>query len=535
MKPFSIAESTIESAKKAFIAGDLAAAERLCRAVIAAAPALAVPWILLGDIALERRKPDSALVWADKAIALEPRNPFGYLLRCRTLMVYSRLRDAFETARAGVRIRECPPAALDEFGTIFSQLGRYDQVIDCFKRAIAADPTRERYVYNLAVAERMSGDLEAAEIHFDQVVARNRHFYDAYLMRADLRKQTKDRNHIAEMEALLTAGPRDANGEIAVRFALAKECEDIGDYPRGFRHLERGADLKRRALRYDIGVNVDIVDRLIQGQTRAFLDAAAGRFDPQALTRDDPIFIVGLPRSGTTLLERIVNSHPAVAAGGELTTLPHELTRAALHAGMTQPGEWVERMAEIDFAALGAAYSRIARETGIPDGKRLTDKYPSNYLYCGVIRAAFPNARIIVLERRPMDSCYALYKQLFVGSAYPYSYDLNELAQYYAAFRRLIAHWRSAIPERQLIEVSYENIVADFEGQARRVMAFLDLPWRDEILRFHESAAPVKTASAVQVRQPIYASSIGKWRNYEAELEPLRARLAELMPGVDLG
>ncbi len=535
MKPFSIAESLIESAKKAFIAGDLAVAERFCRAVIAAAPKLAVPWILLGDIELERRRPDAALAWADKAIALEPRNAYGYLLRCRTLMAYSRPMEAFETARAGVRIRECPAAALDEFGTIFSQLGRYDQAIDCFKRAIAADPSREKYVYNLAVAERVTGDLTSAETHFDQVIARNRHFYDAYLLRADLRKQTADRNHIARMEAMIPVEPRDMNGEIALRFALAKECEDIGECRRGFRHLERGAELKRRSLRYDIGGDVDVIDRLIKGQTAASLSAAQARSDRAMLTRDAPIFIVGLPRSGTTLLERVVNSHAAVAAGGELRALPHEVTRAALRAGMTRGGDWIERMTEIDFAALGAAYSHIARETGIPAGKRLTDKYPSNYLYCGVISVAFPNARIIVLKRRPMDSCYALYKQLFVGDAYPYSYDLNELAQYYAAFCRLTAHWRSTVPQRQLLEVSYENLVADFQGEARRIMAFLDLPWQDEILRFYESTAPVTTASAVQVRQPIYASSIGKWRGYEAELEPLRARLTELMPGEYLG
>jgi LPS sulfotransferase NodH len=320
-----------------------------------------------------------------------------------------------------------------------------------------------------------------------------------------------------------------------VRFALGKEYEDIGDYARAFKHIRAGAEMKRKRLRFDIRGYVGVMNRVIRSQTREALDAAAARTLSGDFSRDDPIFIVGLPRSGTTLIERIVASHGNVTAGGELSTLSNELTRAAHSAGIVKAGEWAERLDVIDAAAIGKAYSRVAREIGIADDKRFTDKNPPNVLYCGVIRMALPNAKIITLKRRAMDSCYAMYKQYFQTDSFPYSYDFHELAQYYAAFRRLIDHWRGALPERQYIEVSYEDVVADLEGQSRRIIDFLGLPWEDEILRFHESAAPVATASAVQVRRPIYASSIGKWRNYEEQLEPLRARLAELMPGEDLG
>ncbi len=528
------ADVMLESAKQAFVAADLAGAERLCRSIIGIAPALAGPWIILGDIELRRRRPDAALVWADKAIAVEPRNAYGYLVRCKCLVAASRLKDAFETAKIAVGIKDCPPPALDEFGMIFSQLGRHKEILSCFSRAVAGDPNNAKYLYNLAVAERTFGELESSERHCDHVIARNPHFHDAYFIRADLRKQTTDRNHIMQMETLLAAGIDKPRGEIMVRFALGKECEDIGDYARAFHHIKAGADLKRKSLKYDVRGNIAVMERVIRAQTRAVLDLVATRQDPDTITRDDPIFIVGLPRSGTTLIERIVTSHSRVAAGGELSTLPNELTRAARGAGMTKGGEWVERLDAIDLAAVGKAYSRVARETGIPDDKRLTDKYPPNFLYCGVIRATFPNGRVIALKRRPMDSCYAMYKQLFEGNAFPYSYDFDELAQYYAAFHRLTSHWRRALPEHQFLEISYEDIVADFEAKSRAIIDFLGLPWEDGILRFYERDAPVSTASAVQVRQPIYASSIGKWRNYAAELEPLRARLAELLPGEEL-
>jgi tetratricopeptide (TPR) repeat protein len=527
-------EVLLESAKKAFVAKDFAEAERLCRLIIANAPAIAGPWIILGDIELRRRRPDTALVWADKAIAVEPRNAFGYLVRCKSLVALSRLRDAFETAEAAINIENCPAAALDSLGLIFSQLGRYKYVRNVFRRAVTAEPDNEGYRFNLAVAERTFGNLEVSERYCDEVIAKNPHFYDAYFIRADLKKQSEDNNHVAQMETLLSSGIRNARGEVMVRFALGKECEDLGDYRRGFRHLKAGADLKRRNFKYDIKGNLAVMRRIIEAQTREALDAVAAKPMSGAPARDNPIFIVGLPRSGTTLIERIINSHSQVTAGGELSTLPNELTRAARNAGITRGGEWVERLNVIDMSFVGRAYSRVTREIGVPDHLRLTDKYPANYLYCGVIRATFPNARIVALKRRPMDSCYALYKQLFADQVFPYSYDLDELAQYYAAFRQLIAHWHAVLPEHQFLEVSYEDIVADFEGKSRRIMDFLGLPWEGGILRFHESDDPVTTASAVQVRQPIYASSVGKWRHYAEELAPLRARLQELLPDGEL-
>jgi hypothetical protein len=336
------------------------------------------------------------------------------------------------------------------------------------------------------------------------------------------------------MEPLLAVGLPE-RGEIAVRFALAKECDDLGEHARGFRHLKAGADIQRRRLRYDIRGNVAVMDRVIRAHTMEALSGVETRIDPGSRTSDNPIFVIGLPRSGTTLVERIIAGHAGVVAAGELGTLPNELIRLARLGGVTREGEWVERLDAIDFGALGRAYSRVAREMGIPPESRYTDKYPPNFLFCGVIRLAFPNARIVALRRSPMDACFALYKTLFNKGIYPYSYDLGEVAVYYAAFRRLMGHWRETLPDDFFMEVSYEDVVADLEGQSRRILGFLGLPWEDGVLRFHESDAPATTASAVQVRQPIYASSIGKWRNYAEQLEPLRARLAELLPGEDLG
>ena len=229
---------------------------------------------------------------------------------------------------------------------------------------------------------------------------------------------------------------------------------------------------------------------------------------------DDPVFIVGLPRSGTTLAERIVGSHSAVRSAGELGAFPAELRKTTSPTGT------------IDSTALGLGYSRAARQNPALLAHRFIDKFPGNYLNCGAIHAALPTARIIAVRRNPMDSCFALYKAHFAGS-YRFSYDLEEMADYYAAFDRLMAHWRAVLPAEAFLEIAYEDIVADPQRQSRAILAFLGLPWEEDVLRFHESSNPATTASAVQVRRPIYASSVGKWLNYATELAPLRVRLAE--------
>jgi tetratricopeptide (TPR) repeat protein len=516
----SIADAMFESAKKAFVADDMAAAERLCRSIIAISPADARPWTILTDITLRQGRPRDALVWAEKAVALDRRDPFAQLGKVKCLITLGLLSEALEAAETGVRIKECPAVALDEFGRTFSQLGRHKRSLEIIKMAVVAEPRNFLFLYNLAIAERTFGALEEAERHCDQVIALNPDFHRAYFIRADLRRQTVERNHIAEMEALIGRGIRDAYGEVLVRFALGKECEDIGDDVRAFRYIKSGGDLHRRHLRYDVQDDIALTDRLIAGQTLPALVAMIPGYEADA-----PIFIVGLPRSGTTLVERIVAAHSEVTAAGELGAFTAELMRATRTDKRADPAAWIARFPSADMAALGAAYSRLARETGIPPGRRFTDKYPPNFLYCGAIHAALPNAKIIAVRRSPMDTCFALYKAHFASGAYPYSYRLDELADYYLAFRRLMDHWKAALPSDSLLEVAYEDIVGDLEGQSRRMLAFLNLPWQDEVLKFHASSAPATTASAVQVRQPIYASSIGKWRRHTEMLAPLRDRL----------
>jgi hypothetical protein len=383
-------------------------------------------------------------------------------------------------------------------------------------------------LFNLAATERMLGTLDAAETHCDAAIAADPHYYFAHYLRADLRIQTPSRNHVAAMEALLQQRPRNWQGEVVLRFALGKEYEDLGDHARSFQHIKAGADLQRRQTKYDPAAELASLDRVMQTQTASWLAAAGRGFAGAA-----PIFVAGLPRSGTTVVERILASHSAIDSAGETGAFPAQVAHA-FRARQPQPGGPILPAGPgLDIAQLGRSYIAAVTAFGAATGRRLVDKTLQNYLYCGLIHAALPDARIILVRRHPMDSCYALYKAHFQGT-FAFSYELGELADYYLAFRRLADHWKSTLPADAFLEVSYEAIVRDQEAESRRLIAFLGLPWEDGVLRFHESRAPSATASAVQVRRPLYDASVGRWRHHAEALRPLRARLARELPEDEL-
>jgi hypothetical protein len=232
--------------------------------------------------------------------------------------------------------------------------------------------------------------------------------------------------------------------------------------------------------------------------------------------------VTGLPRTGTTLVERIIASHSAMSSVGETGAFTAELRRAL-----------AMRPAGSDPEGLGRRYVESATAFRAPPQARFVDKTLENYLYCGLIHVALPAARIILMQRHPMDACWAMYKAHFRGK-FPFSYHQIELADYYLAFRRLAQHWRKTLPPDVLLEVRYEDIVRDQAAASREIIRFVGLPWEDSVMRFHESPAPSATASAVQVRRPIYASSVGKWRYYADELAPLRGRLSREIPEAEL-
>ncbi len=404
---------------------------------------------------------------------------------------------------------------LMHIGQLYTHLSVFDLAYDCFKRSVALAPRDTQALYNLATAATAVGDLDEAVALYGQVIALKPSDYDAYYNRATLRKWTADENHIAEMEALLRSGVPDMKGAVQLFYALSKEYEDLGDAGASFAHLRRGADLRASMMAYHVSTDTDAMADI----ERVF---DAGFFKDGVTTSDNPgpIFIVGLPRTGTTLVDRILSSHSRVDSLGEIHDFAQMLMRLAGPAA--NKADLIEKSADIDFKALGKAYLASTAARG-QAGPFLVDKTPANFLYLGLIARALPTARIIHLTRDPMDSCFAIYKTLF-RLGYPYSYRLEDLADYYAAYRKLMAHWHRVLPGR-ILDVSYESLVTDLEGQTNRMVTHCGLAFEDACLTFHENKSASATASAAQVRQPLYASSVGRWKAHADALAPLKARL----------
>lgn len=509
--------STTEAARRALADGDLATTERICAELLARAPDNGGAWVLLTETALQRGRPDAAIVCANRAVALTPKNPIAHIMLAKCLFFSGEAGHALAAAENAAKITGDAPEAQDALGAIFGLLERHDRALELFRRAVAARPDVPQYLFNLAATERMTGMLDAAETHCDAAIALDRHYSLAHYLRADLRVQTTDRNHIAEMEALIERGKLSGPGEVMLRFALAKEHEDLDRYASAFDHVEAGAALQRRLINYDSRAEIAEIDRIIHTQTRAWLSSCR-----PGSSIADPVFVLGLPRTGTTLVERIIASHGAIVSVGETGAFAVELRRAMKAA----PNG-------LDMADLGRRYVGAITASRVPPNRRFVDKTLQNYLSCGMIHAALPRAKIILIQRRPMDACWAIYKAHFQGK-FSFSYHQTELAEYYLAFRRLARHWKSTLPPHALLEVNYEDIVSDPEAESRRLIEFAGLAWDDKVLRFHESQAPSATASAVQIRRPIYATSVGKWRHHIERLQPLRTRLARELPQIEL-
>jgi tetratricopeptide (TPR) repeat protein len=517
-KPEDLARQGWKYLKEGRYSHAMQASEKLVRM----APNMEAAQYLMSKTALQIGNAKLALQHANKALKISDKAALHLQLAQCQLVLGKR-----EAVRAAIddTIARAPRdvAVMVVAGSILNQIEDVSRAKEIFLKARKLDPDNTSVLFNLATSLRFLGELEEAEEIIERVIRCSPDNHQSVLFRADLRRQTPENNHIEDLESRIARGARDWKGEMNLYYALAKEAEDVGEYQKSFTALDTGSRVRRSHLEYHVDRDVAVLD-----------DIRHCYADPESCTGgegfqdEQPIFIVGMPRTGTTLAERILAGHSRVTSAGELHDFSSELVKEIQRNSQGKPvakDRIVQASLNIDFTRLGRNYTSAARQAVGAESPQFIDKLPFNFLYCGLIHRALPNARIIHMVREPMDTCYAVYKTLF-GQAYPFSYDLDELATYYIAYRKLMAHWHRVMPGL-ILDVTYEDVVADTEQQARRLVAHCGLDWEPGCLEFHKSKVASTTASAVQVRQPVYSSSVQKWRNYESQLAPLKARLAE--------
>lgn len=511
-------DSQHRAATTALNRGEFARARQLSLALLASRPQHADAHFLLGMAEAGLGSIRAALQATARAIDLAPSAEYLAQL-ARLLVIHGRHPEALQAADRAVVAQPADALTLDTIGCVYSRLGAHGQALPLFEVAVAQQPRHPQLRYNLASTLSFLGRFTEAETQYEMLIAEQPDFVKAHAALSALRKQTEDANHIARLEALL-AKHAGTEGELHLRYALSKEHEDIGNHPAAFAQL----DAANRQHKQRLGYTLDFDRSNFACLMECF--AEADYFQGTGTTAQAPIFVMGLPRTGTTLVDRILSMHPAVESAGELQAMQFALKRqAATRSRYALDPETIRAARKISPEAVGLDYLAAAapHRTG---PLRFIDKLPLNFLHAGHIMRALPKASLVCLRRHPMDSIWSNYRHLFATrtSYYDYSYDLLDTASYYAMFDQLMRFWQQHFPGR-ILELHYESLVDDLEVQVRCLLDHCRLPWDPRCLSFHENAAAVSTPSATQVRQPLYRSALGRWRAYAPQLEAVLHQL----------
>ncbi|HEX7857163.1 MAG TPA: sulfotransferase [Sphingobium sp.] len=506
----------VAAARGALARGDLQTTHRLAAALVAQAPGEAEGHFLLGITEGFAGRVQAGIEHIGRAVALDPRGEY----RAQLARLYSLVRqdgDAAAMLRDAEQALPTDALSLDTMGCVYARLGNHGAALPYFVEAVRLDPRNREFRYNQAVTLNFLGRVEAAEAALEALIALAPDDARAHHLLASVRKQSSAHNHVERLSAA-HARASDGRDRLLLGYALAKELEDVGEEGRAFETLRAVNTEHRRTLPYAFDRDAANFDAMEACWPRI---AAAKVADAPP---DAPIFVIGMPRTGTTLVDRILSSHPDVESAGELQAMPLAVKRIAATGSRTVlDPETALQAAAGDMAVIGRDYLRRAAHHRQGPAGRFTDKFPGNFHYVGFIARALPHARIVCLRRHPMDTVLSNFRNLFAISSryYDYSYDLMDIAAYYARFDRLMAFWHSVLPGR-ILELRYEDLVAGQEGETRRLLTHCGLDWDDACLSFHSNAAPVSTPSAAQVRRPIYSDSLARWKRHAEGLAPVQ-------------
>jgi tetratricopeptide (TPR) repeat protein len=406
-----------------------------------------------------------------------------------------------------------------DLGALLYTQERYTEAEQSFRHALELKADYVEACNNLGRSIRRQGRLEEAREYFEKAIAIDPESVEAYFNLASLRRFEPGQAEPERMEKLVSKLPAlTENARIRYWFALGKMREDIGRYDDAFAAYAQGGLLKYAQLAPNETSRIALIDNVRTVFNKAFFSS---RPIPVSSGRS-PIFIVGMPRSGTSLIEQILSTHPDIYGAGELHDLENIVFSIATEAGLPSERypEIAASMSEDAFQRLSHAYTDKVWKLA-PNATRITDKMMSNFAHIGMIRQMFPHAKIIHAMRDPMDSCFSCYATLFAKKNLDFSYELGSLGRYYVRYIRLMQHWHQVLPPGSILDLRYEDMVTDTEGQARRLLDYLELPWDPRCLDFHRNTRVVKTASAAQVRRPVYKSSVARWKHFEVHLAPL--------------
>jgi tetratricopeptide (TPR) repeat protein len=478
----------------------------------------------IGNAFLSLEQLDRAIYGFRQALSLKPDYADAYRGLARAYQEEPNLTKAEAMIRKSIALNPGKAESHSSLGEILSLSGYPDKADDAYAKALALDPKHINAYLGRGHLQMERGQLKEAEASFRHALALDNDSIGARLALTQVAKARADDENMAALIALGEAlGTMLEAKKLSLHFALGKCYDDTKQYDLAFRHYAAGCALKRKRLTY----SADNTDKAGENIRSFFTCENLATLRGAGCDSRLPIFVLGMPRSGTTLTEQIIASHPLVHGAGEL---PDLLNIACKPHGKETVGYplSLKDITQADLAMMGERYVSQLQSRNFK-AKRITDKMPANFNAIGLIHLMLPNARIIHVKRNPVDTCLSGFTRLFQNSQH-HTYDLVEMARYYVNYDRLMRHWRAALPKDAFFEVQYEDLVADTEHQARALIDYCGLEWNDQCLEFYKHERDIRTASVMQVRQPIYTSSIERWRPYGAHLKPLLDILGDLVP-----
>lgn len=489
---------------------------------IAKRPDHMAPQLALGSLFYATGQYDESARCYFNVLQVHPRQPDVHNNLANVLLRQGDPEKAVTHYRTAIEIKPDYADAHGNLGNALLELNQLDESIAQNRRALALNPARFESYNNLGIAYQALGRFEEATAAFEQALLLSPDEAPAHLNLANMTKFEPNDRRLPKLKRMLAHVERlDTEKQIAAHFAMSKALSDLANYDDAFTHLATANRLKRSTFVYDEAQLLAAFADLIATFTPDMFGAVAGRGDPSW----SPIFIVGMPRSGTTLMEQVLASHSKVFGAGELETFKDAIGHGL---GTQMPNfsrpDLITTLSADQITELGQRYTGSVRALA-PGAERIVDKMPLNFMFVGLIHLALPKAKIIHMRRDPLDNCVSCFQLLFAGH-HPFAYDLAELGHYYRGYDAMMSHWTTVLPRDVMIEVQYEDLVDDFEGVAGRVLAHCGLDWEDTCSDFQLTQRTVRTASLMQVRQPLFRTSMGRWRRYEKYLGPLREALA---------
>jgi tetratricopeptide (TPR) repeat protein len=511
----------VEEATAALVADDRKTSERVFRSILQEDASHVAALCGLAALSLAADKGNDSERLLRHALKQSAHHPLVWRGLGQALTALGRLGEAEAAARRLIKIEPKNPQSWITIATVSTRLLRQEQALDAYEQAARLQPDEVRLRMSIGHVQKTLGRRADSEASYKAALAMDPGIAEAYWSLADLKNYTLDDAEVEAMQRLLTSDKRGPSNEAQLHFALGKAFEQREQYADAFAHYARGNALRRLDEPFDIEQFESRTARIRALFDAGFFAKRAGSGDPSPA----PIFIVGLPRSGSTLLEQILASHSRVEGTMELPNILN-ITRQFDDMVASRDG-YPETVGTAPAGLLTALGSRYLDETApLRSGREhFTDKLPNNFSHVGLIHAILPNATIIDARRHPMDCCFSTFKQHF-AKGQTFSYDLDDLGRYYRCYLSLMDHWDAVLPGK-VLHVQHEDLVRDPEANIRRLLDHCRLSFEPTCLKFHETRRSVRTASAEQVRQPLYTSGVGHWRRFEKELQPLRQALGD--------